>query len=142
MEYFCAYQERCHKEVELKLKQLGMFDVAIEHIIDHLLADNYLNEERFVKSFARGKHKIKNWGWRRIEQELKFRDISSYNIKIAKKEIEVGYVDHFKSFATQRWKGMTESDAYKRSRKWVDMLLRKGYESHLIYDLLNELKNE
>lgn len=142
MEYFCAYQERCHREVELKLKQLGMFDVATEHIINHLLSNNFLNEERFAKSFARGKHNIKKWGWRRIEQELKFRDISYYNIKIAKKEIEDDYVNNFIKFATQSWKSGAEYDRNKKSKKWMDMLIRKGYETHLIYDLLNELKNK
>ena len=59
LEYYCSYQDRCYKEVTMKLKSLGMFQTAIDHIFDHLVANNFLNEERFAKSFARGKHKFK-----------------------------------------------------------------------------------
>ncbi|HUH25549.1 MAG TPA: RecX family transcriptional regulator, partial [Flavobacterium sp.] len=97
LEYYCSYQDRCYKEVISKLKSLGMFQTAIDHILNHLVENNYLNEERFAKSFARGKHKFKGWGKYRIEQELKFRDISAYNIKTALKEIETDYLSNFYS---------------------------------------------
>ena len=54
LEYYCSYQDRCYKEVVTKLKQLGMFDTAINHIIDHLVANKFLDETRYAKSFARG----------------------------------------------------------------------------------------
>ena len=59
LEHFCAYQERCHKEVEQKLYDLKMIPEAKEKIIIHLLQHNFLNEERFAKAFARGKFSIK-----------------------------------------------------------------------------------
>jgi regulatory protein len=45
----------------------------IDEIIIHLIGSNFLNEERFACSFARGKHRIKQWGKIRITNELKFR---------------------------------------------------------------------
>src|SRR5690554_7346866 len=74
LEYYCSYQDRCYKEVITKLKTLGMLQTAVDHILDHLVAHDFLNEERFAKSFARGKHRIKGWGKRRIERELKLRE--------------------------------------------------------------------
>ena len=140
LEYYCSYQDRCYKEVTNKLKSLGMFQTAIDHILDHLVANNFLNEERFAKSFARGKHKFKYWGKRRIEQELKFRDISSYNIKTALKEIESDYLSNFYALAERKWQNITEPSLDKKKRKWVDFLMRKGYESNLIFDLLKDLQ--
>ncbi len=140
LEYYCSYQDRCYKEVTAKLKSLGMFQTAIDHILDHLVANNFLNEERFAKSFARGKHKFKYWGKRRIEQELKFREISSYNIKTALKEIESDYLTNFYALAERKWQNITESSIEKKKRKWVDFLMRKGYESNLIFDFLKELQ--
>jgi len=140
LEYYCSYQDRCYKEVTMKLKSLGMFQTAIDHILDHLVANNFLNEERFAKSFARGKHKFKYWGKRRIEQELKFRDISSYNIKTALKEIESDYLPNFYALAERKWQNTTETSLEKKKRKWVDFLMRKGYESNLIFDLLKDLQ--
>ena len=88
LERYCAYQERCHKDVTSKLKEMRMIPEAIDQIITHLIQENYLNEERFAQSFARGKFNIKKWGRNRIVNELKQRHISSYNIKSAFAEID------------------------------------------------------
>lgn len=88
LESYCAYQERCHKEVVHKLRNMHMIPEAIDTIIVHLIQENYLNEERFAQAYARGKFNIKKWGKNRIVNELKFRDISKYNIKTALQEIE------------------------------------------------------
>lgn len=136
IEFYCAYQERCHKEVVEKLKTLGMFQTAIDHIINHLLENNFLNEERFAKAFARGKHKFKYWGKRRIEQELKFRDISAYNIKSALKEIEEDYLTNFYKLADHKWESINESSLEKKKKKWIDFLTRKGFEANLIFETL------
>jgi len=136
IEYYCAYQERCHKEVIEKLKTLGMYETAINHIVNHLLENNFLNEERFAKAFARGKHKFKYWGKRRIEQELKFRDISSYNIKTALKEIETDYLNNFYTLADHKWETIFDNSSDKKKKKWIDYLIRKGYETNLIFEAI------
>ena len=140
LEYYCSYQDRCYKEVIAKLKSLGMFQTAIDHILNHLVEHNFLNEERFAKSFARGKHRFKGWGKRRIEQELKFRDISAYNIKTALKEIETEYLSNFYALAEKKWESITETSLERKQRKWIDFLMRKGYENHLIFDFLKDLE--
>ena len=62
LQRYCAYQDRCHKEVEQKLKQMRMIPEAIEIIMVALIEDGHLNEERFAKAFVRGKFNIKKWG--------------------------------------------------------------------------------
>ena len=71
MEYFCSYQERCHKEVMTKLMELDMIPEAKDIIITRLIQHNYLNETRFAKSFARGKFRIKKWGKNRTRDSNK-----------------------------------------------------------------------
>ena len=65
LERYCVYQDRCHKEIETKLKEFILIEEAQNQIILHLLEHNFLNEERFSKSFARGKFNIKKWGKQR-----------------------------------------------------------------------------
>ncbi|MDC1230189.1 RecX family transcriptional regulator, partial [bacterium] len=76
LENYCAYQERCHKEVRSKLMEMRMIPQVVDTIIVHLITHNFLNEERFAKSFVRGKFRIKKWGKVRLVRELKFRDVS------------------------------------------------------------------
>ncbi|NEW79815.1 MAG: RecX family transcriptional regulator [Gelidibacter sp.] len=140
MEHFCAYQERCHKEVEQKLYDLHMIPEAKEKIILHLLQHNFLNEERFSKSFARGKFSIKNWGRIKIVNELKFRNISPYNIKTALKEVdETDYLKTLEKVANKKWALIKEPNAFKKRSKLVNYLSSKGYESELIYKVMNGL---
>ncbi|WKB82503.1 regulatory protein RecX [Cellulophaga omnivescoria] len=140
LEQYCAYQERCHKEVTKKLKDMGMITDARDLIITHLIKENYLNEERFAQSFARGKFNIKKWGKNRIINELKFRDISIYNIKTALKEIdEDQYIQTLNELASKRANEVKETNIYKKRKKIADYLLYRGWESHLVYEKVQEL---
>lgn len=140
LEGYCAYQERCHKEVVDKLRDMGMIPESIDRIVAHLIYHNYLNEERFSISFARGKFKIKKWGRIRIVNELKQRNISKYNIQSALKEIEEGdYVSTLDSLAKKRLASLQEPNLQKRRKKLVDYLLYRGWENHLVYEKAMEL---
>jgi len=140
LEGYCAYQERCHKEVNQKLRDMGMIPEAIGQIITYLIQENYLNEERFAQSFSRGKFNIKKWGKNRIVNELKQRGISKYNITAAIKEIdEKAYIETLDALAKKRLEQVTEKNIQKRKKKLADYLLYRGWESHLVYTKLQEL---
>ena len=141
MEHYCAYQERCHTEVEQKLRSLKMDTEETSIIISHLIQANFLDESRFACSFARGKHRIKHWGRVRIINELKFRHITTYNINLALKEIaEVEYEETFQNLANKTWENSSETNALKKRKKFCDYLLRKGFESNLVYEKAKELE--
>ena len=140
MEYYCAYQERCYKEVEEKLYSYAVTVSEKEAILTHLIEQNFVNEERFAQSFVRGKHNYKLWGKNRIINELKYRNISSRIIEIALKELpETAYLSNFHALAEKNWENSTERKGPKKNKKFVDFLLRKGYETSLIYEKLREL---
>lgn len=140
LESYCAYQERCHKEVRQKLRDMGMIPEASDQIITHLIQENYLNEERFAQSYARGKFTIKKWGRNRIVNELKFRGISRFNIKTALKEIEDAvYLETLDALARKRVSQLNETNLQKRRKKLADYLLYRGWESHLVYGKVKEL---
>lgn len=140
LEYYCTYQERCHKEVRQKLRDMKMIPQAIDQIMGHLIAENFLNEERFAQSFTRGKFNIKKWGRNRIVQELKLRNISKYNITVALKEInDTDYLETLDILAKKRIATITENNVQKRRKKLADYLLYRGWESHLVYEKIKEL---
>ncbi|MAP53626.1 regulatory protein RecX [Altibacter sp.] len=141
MERYCAYQERCHKEVHAKLQQMRMIPQAIDQIIHHLLQHNFLNETRFAQAFARGKFRTKKWGKKRIVNELKLREISQYNITLALREIpETEYLSTFHELAEKRIKQLaSEKDLQKKKKKLADYLFYRGWESEMVYEKLREL---
>ena len=143
LERYCVYQDRCHQEIESKLRSMRMIPEACEIILLHLMEHDFLNEERFARSFARGKFKIKNWGRRRIEMELKQRDISSYNIRAGLSEIsDEDYITIFRQISEKRYEVVQETNLLKKRKKVADYLLRKGFESHMVYEILIELERK
>ena len=139
LESYCAYQERCHKEVRQKLRDMKMIPEAIDVIMVHLIQHNFLNEERFAKAFVSGKFRIKKWGKNRLVRELKFREISKYSIDTALKEIDLD--DYYKTLdelVQKRTAQVKETNIYKKKKKVADYLLYRGWESHLVYEKMNE----
>jgi|TARA_B110000879_G_scaffold208905_1_gene295442 regulatory protein len=142
MEHYCVYQDRCHQEVERKMGEYQLIPEAQEKILLHLMQHNFLNEERFSKSFARGKFRIKNWGKQRIVRELNFRNISSYNIKTALKEInEEDYLQTIYRITENKNNNISEKNIHKRKKKLTDFLLRKGFEYDLIFKTVKDIIN-
>jgi regulatory protein len=140
MEQYCAYQERCHEEVVQKLKGMRMIPEAVDAVMGHLIEHGFINEERFARSFARGKFRIKQWGKKRIVLELKARGISKYNIDRALSEINPDeYFEVFSALAQKQWDTTFESNIFKKKRKVGDFLLRKGFETNIVLDKLMEL---
>ena len=140
MEQYCAYQERCHKEVITRLKAMNMIPLAIDTIVTHLIEHNFLNEGRFAREFARGKFRIKKWGRHRIERELKSREISRFNIQAAMKEIpEYVYLETLHEIAVKKLGTLNDPNRLKVKKKLADYLLYRGWEPHLVYDKIDEL---
>ena len=141
IEHYCAYQERCHEEVVTKLRSMKLNSSEIDEIIVHLIEQNFLNESRFACSFARGKHRIKYWGKIRITNELKMRHINQTLINIALKEITPEeYLETFHALAERHWESIREKNDLKKRKKFCDYILRRGYESNLVYEKVKELE--
>lgn len=138
--HFCAYRDRSHKEVEDKLDKMRMIPEAKEKIVVQLMQEGFLNEERFARNFVRGKFRIKKWGKIRIRQELKFREISEPLIKIGLTEIdEKEYRSTLYDIAEKKAEKVREENSFLRKKKIADYLLRRGYESQLVFDCVNDL---
>ena len=138
LEYYCVYQDRCHQEVENKIQEYQLIPEAREKILLHLIQENFLNEERFSKSFARGKFRIKKYGKQRIVRELKYRDISAYNIKTALKEIDDDeYVTTAHQLIEKKKASLNASSLIIKRKKITEYMLRKGYEFDLIQEIIN-----
>lgn len=139
---YCAYQDRCHKEVRQKLRNLQFFGDVAEEVICELIRENYLNEERFARSFARGRFKMKRWGRQKITRELKQRDVSVYCIKKGLTEIEDEEYDSVMERELLRRDKLERKGLhpYLRRRKLADYMFQRGFESHLTWELINRLE--
>lgn len=137
---YCAYQERCHKEVKEKLYGYGLYKKEVEALLSQLIEDNYLNEERFAIQFAGGRFRIKHWGRVKIKYELKQKQVSEYCIKKALAAIdERDYRKQMEKLFEQKLKTLkSEKNVFVKKRKLMDHLMMKGYESQLVREMIEK----
>lgn len=134
---FCAYQERYQQEVRNKLYEMGLWKDDVENIITELIAENFLNEERFAKSFARGKFRIKQWGRVKIKVELKRKYISDYCIKSALKEInEDEYLEVLQDVVLKKLH--LKRPSIKQTYATAQYAVSRGFESDLVWEVINK----
>ncbi|ADB41023.1 regulatory protein RecX [Spirosoma linguale] len=136
---FCAYQERTQQEVRDRLKEWGVWGDDAEEVIAELIQQNYLNEERFAKSFAGGKFRVKGWGKRKIKQHLQQRGITGYNLDQAMNEIAPDdYRGTLSDLLAKKRQSLRGDSPLVVKQKLVRYALSKGYEPDLIFSVLGE----
>lgn len=142
LETYCAYQERCQWEVRRKLHEKGIHGEQAEALIAELIADNFLNEERFARSFARGKFRLRHWGRSRITRELKLRQISPRCIQYGLSEIDPEeYWDTLLSQAEKKWEKTSEKDSFKKNYKVISYLIGRGFEQDLVQEAVSSVSS-
>ncbi|MFT3682375.1 MAG: regulatory protein RecX [Ferruginibacter sp.] len=138
---FCAYQERCHSEVQEKLYGYGLTGIEVGEIISRLIEENYLNEERYAIQFAGGKFRVKQWGRVKIKYELKQRNVSEYCIRKGLASIDnEAYFTTLEKLKEQKLQTLRgERNVFIKKRKLQDYLLSKGFEGSVIRESLDEI---
>lgn len=138
MAKFCAYQERCQSEVKQKLRSFDLTEEETENIICDLIEQKFLDEERFAKAFVRGKFNQKRWGKVKIEQHLKQKQISAYCIKKGFEEIdESKYLSALDEVIAKKSKTLKDTNAFELKQKLARYAISRGFESGLVWEVLN-----
>jgi len=120
--------------------EVGVYGDDLENVMAELISENFLNEERFARSYARGKFRIKKWGRIRIQQELRRRKISAYCIKKAMVELEdYDYDQQLVDLLEKKNRTLREPDLWKRRGKLANHAVRKGFETGLVWETIKRL---
>jgi len=138
---YCTYQERCINDLSIKLREWNIKDGVAEKIINKLVDDDYINEERFARNYAGSKFRIKKWGKNRIIYEMKRKCIPDLIVQIGLEEIEdEEYINAIKELLSKKSFTISEKDPLKRKQKLARFAIAKGYRSGLVWDILNQIK--
>ncbi len=138
---YCAYQERSHQEVRKKLYDLGLYSQDVEETIAVLITEGYLSEERFAKAFVGGKFRVKHWGRIKIMHELEARGLTKKCIQTGLLEISEGdYIEALIKLLQKKSSLLGESDVFRRRDKLGKFAISKGYESELVWKIVNEIE--
>lgn len=136
---FCAYRERCESEVKEKLHTWEIEDETIRKILALLIDEGFVNDQRFAKMYALGKHRNNQWGRQKIYQGLKEKKISNSMIQTALLEIEDDeYLETLNVLMTKKHRKTKAENIYQLRQKIATYLIGKGYEAELVWETLKE----
>ena len=137
---YCAYQERCHKEVQQKLYDWGFDREDSGRVIVQLMEEKFINEERYAKAIVGGKFRVKGWGKNKIVATLKSKGIVSNLINSSLNEInEEDYANTLQKLLVKKLASLKGETKLVQRQKLARFAMGKGYESELVWKLVNDI---
>jgi regulatory protein len=140
---YCAYQERSHQEVKNKLYELGLPTSSVDELLAYLITEGFLNEERFAKSFAGGKFRLKKWGRIKIKHALESKGLTKNCIRLGLQEIdEDEYLKTLERLLEEKISLQDESNVFVARDKISKFAIQRGFEPELVWAQLKQLLPE
>ena len=140
MAKYCAYQERCVKDVRDKLKTFDLPQEGKDKILDYLLDNRFVNDERFAKSFVRGKINQSGWGVNKIRFHLIQKGIDKEIIDEALGQTdEETYRQRLIDILKTKSKTVKAENDFERKRKLAAYAMQKGFEGSLVWEVLKKI---
>ncbi len=141
MAKYCAYQERCVKDVREKLKTFDIAQEDKDEILDYLLDNRFVNDERFARSFVRGKVNQSGWGLNKIRFHLVQKGIDKDIIDEALGQTdEEVYRQRLVDILKAKAKTVKAGTDFERKRKLAAYAMQKGFEGGLVWEVVKELE--
>jgi regulatory protein len=138
----CSVREYCIEDIALKLQSWGVTKNDSEKILATLLKENFINEQRYAEAFTRDKFRYNKWGKVKISAHLRAKKISAEIIRSALEKIDNElYRTFIKDLLTAHKRTVKAKNQYDLKGKLLRFGLSKGFESEILYDLLNDLED-
>jgi regulatory protein len=136
-----TYRARSRKELEEKLKDREFSDAVIEEVVAGLTRLGYINDREFARQWAAGRIRLRGFGRRRIEQELRNKGISRDVIRETLCAVfeDSPEADIAQQEAEKKLRSLARFAPEVRRRRLAGHLERRGFPSETIYNVLRRV---
>jgi regulatory protein len=136
--HLCSEREWCKSDIRQKLISWGVGTEDAEKILEILIRDKYIDELRYASAFTSDKFRYNKWGKIKIGTALRVKRIPSGIISQALQAIDSHeYTELLKSIIEKKRRSVKAKNQYDLKGKLLRHCLSKGFESELIYEMLN-----
>ena len=136
----CASREYCSEDIRVKLESWSVNNQYADTIITRLIRENFINDKRYAEAFVKDKYHHNKWGKVKIASQLRAKRIASDLIDSALATVdEDQYRQGIKDILASHRKFIKAKNQFDLKGKLMRFGLSKGFESHILYDILNEL---
>jgi regulatory protein len=137
---FCSFRDRTLKEVEKKMKLLELSEDLHQALLEKLLEERFIDEQRMAQSYAGSKFRSRAWGKHKIVLHMKHLGLSEQLIEEGLSQIsEEAYDDKLQEIALKKWNALKDTDEQIKLSKTVRFLAGKGYESDKIWSVMKNI---
>ncbi|KOH46862.1 regulatory protein RecX [Sunxiuqinia dokdonensis] len=136
----CSRAEKCSTDILTKLAQWEVDEMDAGVVLEQLIAEKYVDDERFARSFVKDKFRFNKWGKIKIAYQLRAKRIDSNTIETAMNEIDdEAYRETLIELIAEKNKSVKGSNSYDRKAKLIRFAQARGFEMDLIYQAMAEV---
>ena len=139
----CASREMCSSDIKKKLELWGLDRIQSENIIERLVSEKFIDDSRYATAFVKDKFRYNKWGKMKITANLRMKNIPGDIIKQALDTIDQDtYYDSIMTLIMAHKKSVRAKNHYDLKAKLLRYGLSKGFESNILYDVINKIEQE
>ena len=129
----CAQAEHCQQEMRDKMRRWELDESVQNRIIDRLIKERYVDDERYARAFVKDKIRYNKWGRRKVQQALWQKRIDADIQQRVFDEIdEKEYLDVLRPLLKQKRKSIRAANDYELNQKLARFALSRGFTFDLI----------
>ena len=133
----CAQAEHCEQEMRDKMKRWEIDETVQNRIIDRLVKERYIDNERYARTFVKDKIRYNKWGMRKVQQALWMKRIDNDIQQRVLDEIDdKEYLDVLRPLLKQKRKSTKAANNYELNQKLVRFALGRGFTFDIIRQCL------
>ncbi len=134
----CAQAEHCQQEMRDKMKRWNIDETVQNRIIDRLVKERYIDDERYARAFVKDKIRYNKWGRRKVQQALWQKRINDDIQQCVLDEIdEKEYLDVLRPLLKQKRSSIKADSDYELNQKLVRFALSRGFTFDIIRQCLD-----
>lgn len=134
----CAQAEHCQWEMTEKMRRWELSDEAQARIMERLVKERYVDDERFARAFVKDKVRYNKWGRRKVEQALWAKHIDEAIRQQVLDEVDDGeYIRVLRPLLQQKRKTTKANSDYELNGKLIRFAMSRGFTMDIIKQCIN-----
>lgn len=139
----CSKSEHCSGEMLRKMRLWGMDEEAQAEVMALLVANKFIDDERYCRFFVNDKIKYNKWGRRKIEQALWQKQMNGDIAQKILDEIDDSeYLSVLKPLLKNKERSIKASNDYERKMKLMKFAVGRGFTIDLIRQCIDGIDDE
>ncbi|WP_291862153.1 regulatory protein RecX [Marinilabilia sp.] len=136
----CSRQEYCRSDILKKLEKWNLPTEETERILQKLMAEKFLDEERYTTFYVRDKFRFNKWGRKKIWWQLRQKGIEQSTISKALEQIDPQeYRNKLQEIIQDKIKQVKNKEPIQQKAAVIRNAVSKGFEYHEILPLVEQL---